>query len=245
MIIGYDIRRFCEDNLEKSSFNRLSEDKITKEPLVENMSTAYDYESYVLNKLFKENPLKVVDAIFIKNNDIYLFEFKRGFEQIINIGNFDINYWKCPNKEISRKDGTDEPILCKDGAKYFLDNQKLKINELKLSLHGKLVETHTVLNRFIVPKCHHSETEYKIWFVAVVDNLVMPLEETQDILELMAGSQPTNKVADLRSSFTKYKRNGEDTLPLYYDEIEIWSVAEFEEKIKKLHNWKQIKGEIA
>lgn len=232
MIKGYDIKSFCEDNLEMLSFKELSKDKNTKKPLVENISAAYNYEKYVLDKLFSDNPLKVVDAMLIKNNNIYLFEFKSGFDQIINISNFDIKFWECPNKEICRIDGSDEPIFCNDGAKFFIENQEHKINELKLSLHGKLIETYAVLNRFIIPKCHHSETEYKIWFIAVVDKLSMPLEETQDILELMAGKQPTNKVSDLRDSFAKYKRKGADSLPLYYDEIEVWSVAEFEEKIK-------------
>lgn len=234
MINGYDIKSFCENNLEQSSFKALSEDKTTKKPLVENNSTAYDYESYVLHKLFTENPLKVVDALFIKDDNVFLFEFKSGFNQIINISNFDINYWKCPNKEICRIDGSDEPILCKEGAKYFIENQEHKINELKLSLHGKLVETHTVLNRFILPKCPHSEIKYKIWFIAVVDKLSMPLEETQDILELLSGIKPSNRVSDLRESFIKYKRSDDDSLPLYYDEIEVWSVDEFEEKIKNV-----------
>lgn len=234
MINGYDIKSFCENNLDQSSFKTLSEDKTTKESLVENCSIAYDYENYVLHKLFTENPLKVVDALFIKDDNVYLFEFKSGFDQIINISNFDINYWKCPNKEICRIDGSDEPILCKAGAKFFIENQEHKINELKLSLHGKLVETHTVLNRFILPKCPHGEIKYKIWFIAVVDKLSMPLEETQDILELLSGIEPSNKVSNLRDSFIKYKRKDADSLPLYYDEIEVWSVNEFEEKIKNV-----------
>jgi len=94
-----------------------------------------------------------------------------------------------------------------------------------------LIETHTVLNRFILPKCRPTEEKYKVWFIAVVDKLSMPLDETQDILELMAGNQPTNKISNLRDSFAKYKRCDEELSPLYFDEIEVWSVAEFEEKI--------------
>ncbi|MBQ7115004.1 MAG: hypothetical protein IJN94_01160 [Clostridia bacterium] len=223
-------------NIIKSSFKDLSKEKSTNKPLVKNTSTAYNYEKYAVETLFPRNPFKVVDAIFIKNNNIYLFEFKRGFEQIINPNNFDIKKWLCPNQELCRKDGSNDPIYCNEGAGYFKENQRLKLNELKFSLHGKLLETHTVLHRYILPKCKHSNVTYTVWFVAVVDKINMPLEETQDILNSISGKEDceTNTIQDLRTSFSKFKRCGEDSNPLFYDKIEVWSIDEFEEKIKLL-----------
>ena len=123
MIKNLDIEKYFSQNSPLKKFTELSENKDTHKPLVHNDILAYDYEA-CSPKWFKSEQLKMVDALYIRNNDAFFIEFKGGFVLNIRDDNFDWSHWWC----------NDAKKTCEDAGKIFLENQRLKISELKLML---------------------------------------------------------------------------------------------------------------
>ena len=119
MIKNLDVEAYFLNNTTKKTFTELSLNAQTGKPLVASEAQGYDYETFVLN-LFQSNPIKAVDAVYIKDNTLYFIEFKGGFKQRITYDTFDISNWKC---QFTQK-------TCTEGAKIFLKNQDLMISQL-------------------------------------------------------------------------------------------------------------------
>ena len=221
MINNVDVESFFENNVPLSSFSELSKNNKGK-PLVENDTKAYAYEKYATT-LFSSNPLQMVDALYIKDNCIWLIEFKGGFNLKISLKNFDINRWYC---ESAKK-------ICEDGAKYFKENQVHKVNELINSLHGKLLETYTTFYRIILPKCAPCTQQYKVKYVSVVDANSDPLGNIENVLGSVSefDENTDNLLPRLKASLSKYKTVDANGNPLFFDEILAWSIEEFNRNI--------------
>lgn len=222
MVNDFEVEKYFSENTVKKSFSELSINKQSGKPLVISETQGYDYETCVL-KLFKSNPLKMVDALYIKDNQLYFIEFKSGFVQNINYDTFDITKWWCNSAEKT----------CEEGAKIFLKNQELIIDELIESVKGKLLETNAILFKLILPKCEVSKKSYKIHYVAVVDELQNPIESIENVFGSLGNSiKKESPINRLRDSLKKYNINDAFGNPMFFDYIDVWNTFDFIERTK-------------
>jgi len=218
MINNTDVIKYFDNNTVQKSFSELSINKESKEPLVNSDVLAYDYEECA-SRLFASNPFKMVDALYLKGNTVWLIEFKGGFNLKIPLNNFDMSKWYCDNAK----------QVCEEGAKIFKENQSFKISELIDSIKGKLLETYITFFRLIIPECNACDNSYKIKYVSVVDAVSEPISAIDGILNDLGKTTPKEPsvMARLKTSISKYKIMDKQQNPLLFDEILVWSIEEF------------------
>lgn len=222
MIKNLDIQKYFSQNSSLKKFTQLSENKGTHIPLVVNDTLAYDYEECVA-PLFRNEALKMVDAVYVKDNTIFFIEFKGGFVLDIRLDNFDMSRWYCKDAEKT----------CEQAVKIFLKNQELKISELISSINGKLLETFVTINSLILPLCDTCDGTFRTSYVAVVDEMSRPLGAMEEALNDLSEieSNTINPISNLKASVKKYRladSNGEN---VFFDSIEVWNLDEFRVKI--------------
>ncbi len=225
MVDGYNLELFFAENANKKSFSELSQNTNNGLSLVSSTIEGYDYETLV-KPLFSHDCFKMVDAVYFKNDWIYFIEFKGGFIQKINTGNFNLDNWWCD----------DGKRQCKEAAVIFLKNQELMISQLIESIKGKLLETHAVLHKMILPKCQSTSKKYYIRYVAVVEESNVPVDSLESAIGEL-GNLPkndNNSVDKLKTSLKKYDINDLSGQPMFFDSIEVWNTFDFEERIKKI-----------
>lgn len=222
MIKNLDIEKYFAQNSSLKEFTKLSENKQTRKPLVNNNTLAYDYEA-CSTIWFKNDQLKMVDALYIKNNDVFFIEFKGGFVINIRDDNFNWNEWWCE----------DAQKICKDTGKIFLENQKLKISELFFSITGKLIETSATIKSIILPSCMPCQKVFKTHYVVVVNEMSKPLEAMENSLNELSNtpSSTTNPISNLKKAIKKYKLLDSNNEGVFFDNIEVWNTDEFNQKI--------------
>ena len=222
MINDLDVKSYFDSKAKKRSFSELSLNKQSKKPLVDSENEGYDYEDLVQNTL-KLNSFKMVDAVFINDDKIYFFEFKGGFIQQINTNNFDHTKWRC----------VFENRYCNDGAKYFKENQELKISQLIDSVKGKLLETYSIFNRIIIPKCAKANKSYKVYYIAVINEAEAPISSIENNLNDLADLKPNQNSPRQRltESLKKYDVKDSTQQPMFFDCIEVLNNYEFSLKI--------------
>lgn len=222
MIENLDVQKYFDENAQKASFAELSKNKTTGAPLVESLLNAYSYEEHVL-QLFSKNALKMVDALYVQNDTIWLIEFKGGFNFKIPLNGFDMSKWYCP----------DATKIC-DAGKYFKENQHFRMAELIDSICGKMLETHATFFRLILPKCCCCDKKYYVKYVAVVDASSDPIEQITDIQCAMAGTtcSTPSPMSRLKDALKKYDRLDSYGKPLFFDQISVWSIEEFNARMK-------------
>lgn len=223
MINGWDVPNFFSQNSSLKSFSILSENKETHVSLVHNETLAYDYETCV-GQLFQRNALKMVDAVYVKNNTIYFIEFKGGFDLNIRLDNFDMNRWYC--NDAKRK--------CKQAAEIFMENQDHKISELIASVNGKLVETYVTINKLILPMCATGDYSFRTVYVVVVDEISQPLGAIEETLNALSGKgmNTINPISKLKDSTRKYSISDAQGVPVFFDKIDVLNVSEFNVKFQ-------------
>ena len=222
MIKNLDIEKYFSQNSSLKKFTELSENKETHKPLVHNDVLAYDYEE-CSPIWFKNEQLKMVDALYIKNNDVFFIEFKGGFVLNIRADNFDWQRWWCD----------DAKRTCKDAGKIFLENQELKISELISSITGKLTETSATIKSIVLPSCVHCDRVFRTFYVVVVDEMSQPLDSIENSLNELsnAPSNTTNPISNLKNSIKKYRLLDSNKEGVFFDVIEVWNIADFNQKI--------------
>lgn len=222
MIKNLDIEKYFSRNSPLKKFTELSENKDTHKPLVHNDILAYDYEA-CSPKWFKNEQLKMVDALYIRNNDAFFIEFKGGFVLNIRDDNFDWSHWWCD----------DAKKTCKGAGEIFLENQKLKISELISSITGKLTETSATIKSIILPSCVRCDKVFRTFYVVVVDEMSRPLDAMEDALNGLSNtpSNITNPISNLKNSIKKYRLLDSNKEGVFFDIIEVWNTDEFNQKI--------------
>ncbi len=222
MIKNLDIEKYFSQNSSLKKFTELSENKGTHKPLVYNDTLAYDYEA-CSPIWFKNEQLKMVDALYIRNNDVFFIEFKGGFVLDIHNDNFDWNLWWCKDAERT----------CTEAGKIFLENQKLKIAELIYSINGKLIETSATIKSFILPSCESCNRVFRTFYIVVVDEMSHPLGAMEETLNNLSGksSNTLNPISNLKNSIKKYRLLDSNNECVFFDTIEVWNIDEFNQKI--------------
>ena len=222
MVNGYDIELYFSNNALKKPFSELSKNTNSGKSLVSSTIKGYDYEEFV-KPLFPHDCFKMVDAVYFQDNIIYLIEFKGGFIQQINTGNFNINNWWCD----------DGKKYCYEAADIFLKNQELMISQLIESIKGKLLETFAVFHKLIIPKCQPADKEYQVRYVAVVEESDIPIDSLESAMSELAGlpKKEDNAVDKLKKSLKKYDINDLSGQPMFFDSIEVWNTFDFQERI--------------
>lgn len=225
MIKNRDVVKYFSENAEQKTFTELSKDKQNGKALVSNEQNGYDYEKCALN-FFETHPFKVVDAVYIKGNKLFLIEFKGGFVQKINYNNFELSKWECTLSGTS--------IICKEGAKIFLENQELKMSQLIESIKGKLLETHALLYGIILPQCSECQNEYEVHYVAVINDQIDPVAAIENGLNELGdlSTNEENPISRLKKSLKKYNVKNANNEPLFFDYIDVWNTFQFNEIVK-------------
>lgn len=190
-------------------------------PLVESQSYGYNFDQ-ISYDILSGNKLKSVDSIAIRNGIIYFIEFKTGFKKKISTSNFDKSKWPCPSNDNK---------FCEEGAKYFLENQKLTAIEMNQSIQMKLVESFCVFEKFIIPECEESSDSYKVKFIAVIDAVnEIPLEMYENALNSLAKLNNEDNVLDsLRKSLRKYIIKDKYNKSVFYDEVDVYTKQQFDQ----------------
>lgn len=221
MISGYDIENYFS-TIPTKTFAELSLG--SNGSLIDSTKTAICYDDLV-KSYCKIAPLKSVDSIMVKGKNVFFIEFKTGFKQKINKGNFDKNKWFCEHKE----------EICEENMKRFIDYQKLSYKEQKRSLNLKAVESICFFNGIILPQCTLCDKEYNLVLIVVVDVSSSPIDALQSMQNEMGGieTEDGNTYKDINSSFNKLRPSNFNGDPIFYDKIFVYSVEQFEELLLK------------
>lgn len=220
MIKNINITDFLSKYSEKEflgTFKELS--KGSNGILVNSEEIGYNFDA-ISKDLFRGNKLKSADSIAVKKDTIYFIEFKTGFKKIIDFKNFDFNLWKC------KTTGN----CCKDGLHYFQQYHNATLNEMKLSIHLKLIESFFILDKIIIPNCSYSETSYKLKFIAVIDGVNdAPLDMIESGLNSLSKIESKNNfIDDFKKSLKKYIIKDSNENNLLFDEVSVLQKEEFD-----------------
>lgn len=221
MISGYDIEEYFS-RIPTKTFSELSNG--SNGPLVDSAKKAICYDD-IVKDYCRKTAVKSVDSILIKDDNIYFIEFKTGFKQKINKGNFDENQWFCKCKD----------AVCEENMERFLNYQKLSYKEQKRSLNLKAVESICFFNGIIVPRCGASEKRYKLSLIIVVDVSYSPIDALQQMQDSMGKieTDDDNTYKDLNNSFDKLRPGNFNGESIFYDEIFVYSTEQFKELLLK------------
>lgn len=220
MINNINIEDFLKNYNNKLFFKTLKElSEGSNGCLVNSEEMGYNFDE-ISKSLLRGSKLKSADSIVVKKDVIYFIEFKTGFEKIINIKNFDYSLWKC------EKTGE----CCTDGLRYFKNYHQSTLDEMKLSIHLKLIESFLILDKFILPSCVNEEHSYKLKFVAVIDGVNdAPLDMLESGLNSLGKIESkNNSIDDFKKSLKKYIIKDSENNNLLYDEVNVLQKEEFD-----------------
>lgn len=220
MIKNININDFLSKYNETEFLNTFKElSKGSNGYLVNSEEIGYNFDA-ISKDLLNGNKLKSTDSIVVKNDVIYFIEFKTGFKKIINYKNFDFSLWKC---ETTGK-------CCQDGLRYFKQYHKSTLNEMKLSIHLKLIEIFFILDKFILPNCSNAKFSYKLKFIAVIDGVNdAPLDMIESGLNSLSKIESKNNfIDDFEKSLKKYIVKDSKENNLLFDEVKVLQKEEFD-----------------
>ena len=220
MINNINIEDFFKNYKNQSFLKPLKElSKGSNGYLVNSEEMGYNFDE-ISKDLLGESKLKSADSIVIKKDVIYFIEFKTGFEKKIYIKNFDYSLWKCEQ--------TGE--YCKNGLEYLKKYHESILNEMRLSIHLKLIESFFILDKFIIPSCGNKVKSYKLKFIAVIDGVNnAPLDTLESGLNSLSKIESKNNfLDDFKKSLKKYIIKDSKNNNLLYDEVNVLQKEDFD-----------------
>jgi hypothetical protein len=101
------------------------------------------------------------------------------------------------------------------------------------SITGKLTETSATIKSIVLPSCVHCDRIFKTFYIVVVDETSQPLDAIEDALNELSNtpSNTKNPISNLKNSIKKYRLLDSNREGVFFDIIEVWNIAEFNQKI--------------
>lgn len=183
--------------------------------LVQNKEIAYDFDE-ITDLVWGCDDFSSADALFVKQEGIFLIEFKTGFSSVdAEIVDSQLVCDKLP-----------KPMVCEEYKKCLKQRNDYKKKSLYYSIKLKVVESY----RTLVYKIFSNEmprNDYTLNFLCVIDGKNIALEKYgNDITELtkkFPEGDSENYVTRLKKSIKKYRDS------LYgYDSIDVWTAGDFQ-----------------
>lgn len=210
--------------IERETYTELSKpDSAERQSLIiSDIKDAYNFDK-ITQLFFPRVYPSSADAILFKGSNIYLIEFKTGFERV----KFDRNKCTC-----GHMDGQ----VCEDYAGLFQRHQKNIDKELKANLFQKAAESRWVLDKHLLPQiCSDEENteDIKVFFEIVIDKVKYDSVEAIDeiINDLSNRENEENIYKYMNKSLKKmYSENQITGKPSLYNRAEVLSVEEFESR---------------
>ena len=188
--------------------------------IISDIKDAYNFDK-ITQLFFPRVYPSSADAILFKGRNIYLIEFKTGFER----AKFDRKRCTCEHMNGQ---------ICDDYAGLFQRHQKNIDKELKANLFQKAAESRWVLDKHLLPQiCSDKENseDIKVFFEIVIDKVKYDSVETIDeiINDLSNRENEENIYNNMNKSLKKmYIENQITGKPSLYNKAEVLSVEEFE-----------------
>lgn len=209
---------FYKNGIQKKTYTELSkpDDRKRKSLIESDVKDAYSFDE-ITQLFFPKIYPSSTDAILFKNKNVYLIEFKTGFER----EKFDQSQCTCPH--------IDEKV-CEDYAKLLKQHRNNIDKELKANLFQKAAESRWVLDKHLLPQMGIDKDSIKVFLKIVIDKVKEdPLEfmaETMD--ELSNREDLENIYENMNNSLKKlYCENKFTRCPSLYNEAKVLSVDEF------------------
>lgn len=208
--------------IQKETYTELSKPDSSERPslIISDIKDAYNFDK-ITQLFFPRVYPSSADAILFKGSNIYLIEFKTGFERV----KFDRNKCIC---------GHMNGQVCEDYAGLFQRHQKNIDKELKANLFQKAAESRWVLDKHLLPQICSDEENIegiKVFFEIVIDKVKYDSVEAIDeiINDLSNRENEENIYKDMNKSLKKmYSENQITRKPSLYNKAEVLSVEEFE-----------------
>lgn len=212
---------FDKYGIQKKTYTELSksDDKKKESLIVSDVKAAYDFDE-IAQLFFPRAYPSSADAILFKGKNIFLIEFKTGFQRV----KFDRN--QCGCEHINGE-------VCEDYAKLFKRHQKNIDKELKANLFQKAAESRWVLAHHLLPQICENTEDIKVFFEIVIDKVKEhPIDCMAEMMnELSELKDESNIYESMNQSLKKlYCENRFTREPSLYNEAKVLSVEEFEEE---------------
>lgn len=174
---------------------------------------AYDFDK-ITSLLWGEDPLTSADALFVKQNKVYLIEFKTGFSSILEESDIDDSKLICEKME--------KPSVCEDYKKCLKEKNDFKKEALYYSIKLKVVESYKTILCKIFPNEILRENVDLI-FLCVIDGKNVAIEKYQSDIDELTKVSSDNHVNRLKKSIKRYRSKMH-----WYDSIEVYTAKDFE-----------------
>lgn len=180
-----------------------------------------DKMQYSFDAIYKsfgvKHPLCSADAIEISQNEIVLIEYKTGFKDKMKV-QLDPKLAVC-DKISGNK------VECTDVFDALASVRKKDKELLKQSIKTKAIDSWTILEKMIFPKCS-CKNEVKVVYSVVVD--VNPPDGEMAIMEKMSKQDSGSQLSAIKDSLKKYILTSDDGDNLLFDDIKVYSSNEYQ-----------------
>ena len=218
-MIKVDLQQYANGNWGKNIKTISEISRFGDECMVESDGEMYCFDDIVSDIFPEDSKPASVDGISFEKNAVYLFEFKTGFYDRININNLDAEKAKCD------KTGS----VCGEYWRLFGKNRDQEKRMLRDSIRMKAIESYITLEKKIFPKCEKVNGSLsKIVYWVVIDS--EPVNAEEDILGSLTekGTPLSNEHEKIRQALKRFKlQKDEYGADYYYDEIKVLSASEF------------------
>ena len=225
-----EVEKYLDKLFKKESYRELS--AVSKENCLEDspVEEAYNFDE-ISEYIFSSNKPASADALLIKNDKIYLIEFKSGFERKISLYNFD--RVKCNCEKIGD--------ICDDYAELMKKHLENIERELKANLFQKAAESRWVLEYHLFPEVYKNNyknvdkndgafnfpVQYIIVTDKVKDNPVDAMEQMLDDLGNIHNQD--NFYERMEHSVQRLYCESRYGKKAFYEKVEVYAVQDFEE----------------
>lgn len=214
---------FLSKQFRTKSYRELSAN--SKGSLIESeKEEAYDFDE-ITEYIFPKNKPASADAILIKNKDIFLIEFKSGFERKLSAEN--IASKKCQCEETGH--------ICEKYSGLLKGSLKNIEKELKANLFQKAAESRWVLECHLLPEAFKESeyTEFRVHYIIVTDKVKEnPVDAMEQILDESANiHRKDNFYERMEASVKRLYCESRFGKKAFYHKVEVCSVQEFQQKI--------------
>lgn len=217
------IADFLSERFRTKSYRELSAN--SKGSLIESeKEEAYDFDE-ITEYIFPKNKPTSADAILIKNRNIFLIEFKSGFERKLSVEN--IASKECQCEETGH--------ACEKYSVLLKGNLKNIERELKANLFQKAAESRWVLEYHLLPEVlkESEHTEFRVSYIIVTDKVKEnPVDAMEQILDESANiHRKDNFYERMEASVKRLYCESRFGKKAFYHKVEVCSVQEFQQKI--------------
>lgn len=221
-----EVEKYLDKLFKKESYRKLS--AVSKEKSLENspVEEAYNFDE-ISEYIFSSNKPASADALLIKNNTIYLMEFKSGFERKISLYNFDRT--KCNCEKLGD--------ICDDYAELMKKHLENIERELKANLFQKAAESRWVLEYHLLPEIYKNTDKIADNFNFPVQYIIVTDKVKDNPVDAM--EQMLDDLGNIHNQDNFYERMEHSVKRLYcescygkkafYEKVEVYAVQEFEE----------------